>query len=292
MGGDETAQKGEAEVSRARCVCVCKKGRVRVERRRPEIQEASARHAIHGTSPPVVRSGAFASWSLAWTRAKVAAPMRPSLFHFSICDPTKRFPPTCRSQRFASAQRTTSPLDTSTAFTPFFQHTTLTTATMIIFKVRSGLSSLRSYPAPPYSTPGAAVSCCQGGQIVASHALLILCCRTSSPTTRSSLTRTTSRRSTALRTRPTAGRSPLVESLSVRFSAPRWSQPRAISTDRGTDTGANASAEEAEEGADDNLEQVIDVVHSFRLNLTGFDKKGYLTYLKGRCDSHGRTLWY
>ncbi|KAH7407004.1 Mss4-like protein [Phaeosphaeria sp. MPI-PUGE-AT-0046c] len=47
------------------------------------------------------------------------------------------------------------------------------------------------------------------------------------------------------------------------------------------DTGANASAEEAEEGADDNQEQVIDVVYSFRLNLTGFDKKGYLTYLKG-----------
>ncbi|KAF2828011.1 translationally controlled tumor-associated [Ophiobolus disseminans] len=47
------------------------------------------------------------------------------------------------------------------------------------------------------------------------------------------------------------------------------------------DTGANASAEEAEEGADDNLEQVIDVVHSFRLNSTGFDKKSYLTYLKG-----------
>ncbi|EAT90197.1 translationally-controlled tumor protein-like protein [Parastagonospora nodorum] len=47
------------------------------------------------------------------------------------------------------------------------------------------------------------------------------------------------------------------------------------------DTGANASAEEAEEGAEDNQEQVIDVVHSFRLNATGFDKKGYLTYLKG-----------
>ncbi|KAL5117990.1 hypothetical protein ACEQ8H_004135 [Pleosporales sp. CAS-2024a] len=47
------------------------------------------------------------------------------------------------------------------------------------------------------------------------------------------------------------------------------------------DTGANASAEEAEEGAEDNVEQVIDVVHSFRLNATGFDKKGYLTYLKG-----------
>ncbi|KAL1598210.1 hypothetical protein SLS59_006894 [Nothophoma quercina] len=47
------------------------------------------------------------------------------------------------------------------------------------------------------------------------------------------------------------------------------------------DTGANASAEEAEEGADDSVETKIDVVYSFRLNETGFDKKGYLTYLKG-----------
>ncbi|OAL05053.1 translationally controlled tumor-associated [Phaeosphaeriaceae sp. SRC1lsM3a] len=47
------------------------------------------------------------------------------------------------------------------------------------------------------------------------------------------------------------------------------------------DTGANASAEEAEEGAEDAAAQVIDAVYSFRLNETGFDKKGYLTYLKG-----------
>jgi hypothetical protein len=60
--------------------------------------------------------------------------MRASLFHFSICDPTKRFSPTCRRQGFAS--RTTSPLVPSTAFTPSLKHTTLTTATMIIFKVR------------------------------------------------------------------------------------------------------------------------------------------------------------
>jgi len=30
------------------------------------------------------------------------------------------------------------------------------------------------------------------------------------------------------------------------------------------------------------VETKIDVVHSFRLNETGFDKKGYLTYLKGK----------
>jgi hypothetical protein len=119
--------------------------------------------------------------------------------------------------------------------------------------------------------------------------------RTSSPTTRSSPTRTTLRRSTALPTRPTARRSPLEESRSVRISAPR-NQLRARWTDRVIDTGANASAEEQEEGADDGTEQVIDVVYSFRLNQTGFDKKGYLTYLKGTCKSlgrprHGTNVW-
>ena len=48
-----------------------------------------------------------------------------------------------------------------------------------------------------------------------------------------------------------------------------------------TDTGANPSAEEAEEGAEDQAKQVIDVVHSFRLNETQFDKKSYLQHLKG-----------
>merc|ERR1712029_791859 len=47
------------------------------------------------------------------------------------------------------------------------------------------------------------------------------------------------------------------------------------------DTGANASAEEAEEGTEDGAQTVIDVVHSFRLVETAFDKKSYLTYLKG-----------
>jgi hypothetical protein len=76
----------------------------------------------------------------------------------------------------------------------------------------------------------------------------------------------------------------------VRCPAPR-SRPRAMWTDRVTDTGANASAEEQEEGAEDAAEQVIDAVYSFRLNQTGFDKKGYLTYLKGTCESHGRTRY-
>ena len=48
-----------------------------------------------------------------------------------------------------------------------------------------------------------------------------------------------------------------------------------------SDIGANPSAEEGEEGAEDQVQQVIDVVHSFRLNETSFDKKSYLTHLKG-----------
>ena len=58
---------------------------------------------------------------------------------------------------------------------------------------------------------------------------------------------------------------------------------------RSLDTGANASAEEQEEGTEDNVETKIDVVHSFRLNETGFDKKGYLTYLKGKAHQHNTS---
>ncbi|KAM0513548.1 hypothetical protein ACHAPE_007812 [Trichoderma viride] len=47
------------------------------------------------------------------------------------------------------------------------------------------------------------------------------------------------------------------------------------------DTGANASAEEADEGLEDAEVKVNNIVHSFRLQSTSFDKKGYLTYLKG-----------
>ncbi|CAK3798039.1 Translationally-controlled tumor [Lecanosticta acicola] len=48
------------------------------------------------------------------------------------------------------------------------------------------------------------------------------------------------------------------------------------------DIGANPSAEDGggDEGADDQKQQVIDVVHSFRLNETSFDKKAYLGHLK------------
>jgi hypothetical protein len=48
------------------------------------------------------------------------------------------------------------------------------------------------------------------------------------------------------------------------------------------DTGGNASAEGGDdETVEDGVETKIDVVYSFRLQSTGFDKKGYLTYLKG-----------
>ncbi|BFZ57762.1 Translationally-controlled tumor protein [Savitreella phatthalungensis] len=47
------------------------------------------------------------------------------------------------------------------------------------------------------------------------------------------------------------------------------------------DTGANASAEEAEEGADDAAEKVNNIIHTFHLQQTSFDKKSYMTYVKG-----------
>ncbi|KAB5595327.1 Translationally-controlled tumor protein [Ceratobasidium theobromae] len=47
------------------------------------------------------------------------------------------------------------------------------------------------------------------------------------------------------------------------------------------DIGANPSAEGGDEAVDDDAKQVNNVVHSFRLQPTSFDKKSYLTYLKG-----------
>ena len=47
------------------------------------------------------------------------------------------------------------------------------------------------------------------------------------------------------------------------------------------DIGANASAEGGEEDLEDGVEIVNNVVASFHLSSTSFDKKGYLTYLKG-----------
>ncbi|KAL1843777.1 hypothetical protein VTJ49DRAFT_7487 [Mycothermus thermophilus] len=48
------------------------------------------------------------------------------------------------------------------------------------------------------------------------------------------------------------------------------------------DIGANASAEGGEEEAvEDQAVKVNNIVYSFRLQSTSFDKKSYLTYLKG-----------
>ncbi len=47
------------------------------------------------------------------------------------------------------------------------------------------------------------------------------------------------------------------------------------------DTGANASAEEAEEELEAGESRINNVVNSFRLAETQFDKKSYMVYLKG-----------
>ncbi|KAI6246113.1 Translationally-controlled tumor [Erysiphe necator] len=46
------------------------------------------------------------------------------------------------------------------------------------------------------------------------------------------------------------------------------------------DIGANASAEEASETLDDQAITVNNIVHSFRLQSTTFDKKSYVSHLK------------
>jgi len=46
--------------------------------------------------------------------------------------------------------------------------------------------------------------------------------------------------------------------------------------------GANPSAEEAEEGMDDSdIKTVNRIIDAFRLQETSFDKKSYMTYIKG-----------
>jgi hypothetical protein len=48
------------------------------------------------------------------------------------------------------------------------------------------------------------------------------------------------------------------------------------------DTGANASAEGGDEdGGDEAKETKINIVHAFQLNETQFDKKAYMSHLKG-----------
>jgi hypothetical protein len=47
------------------------------------------------------------------------------------------------------------------------------------------------------------------------------------------------------------------------------------------DIGANPSTEDQEEGVDDNAVTVNNVAHTFRLQQTSYDKKSYLSHLKG-----------
>lgn len=47
------------------------------------------------------------------------------------------------------------------------------------------------------------------------------------------------------------------------------------------DFGGNPSAEDGDEQLDDAVETVNNVVHSFRLQSTQFDKKSFVTYIKG-----------
>ncbi|KAM0812508.1 putative Translationally controlled tumor protein [Seiridium cardinale] len=47
------------------------------------------------------------------------------------------------------------------------------------------------------------------------------------------------------------------------------------------DTGANASAEEAEEGTEDGIKKVNNVIHSFQLQPMEMDKKQYTSHIKG-----------
>lgn len=47
------------------------------------------------------------------------------------------------------------------------------------------------------------------------------------------------------------------------------------------DIGGNPSAEDAAEALENGGQQVINIVHSFRLQQTNFDKKQYLSHLKG-----------
>lgn len=55
------------------------------------------------------------------------------------------------------------------------------------------------------------------------------------------------------------------------------------------DIGANPSAEEQEEALEDGAQQVNNVVHSFRLQSTSFDKKSYMVHLKAS-SSNARKL--
>jgi len=54
-----------------------------------------------------------------------------------------------------------------------------------------------------------------------------------------------------------------------------------VSDDVNIDIGANASAEEENEEYSSSVRTVNNIVDSFRLQETSFDKKSYMTYIKG-----------
>lgn len=67
-------------------------------------------------------------------------------------------------------------------------------------------------------------------------------------------------------------------------STPNYMGRNQSAADQGrvrTDIGGNASAEEAADDLADDKVKVNNVVASFRLQSTQFDKKGFLSYLKG-----------
>lgn len=63
-----------------------------------------------------------------------------------------------------------------------------------------------------------------------------------------------------------------------------------VVSDGDVDIGGNPSAEEQQEALENGAQQVINIVHSFRLQSTSFDKKQYLTHLKVRAGWAAYTL--
>ena len=55
-----------------------------------------------------------------------------------------------------------------------------------------------------------------------------------------------------------------------------------INSGANVDIGANPSQEETEEALEEGSTRVIDVIHTFQLEPTAFDKKTYLGHLKVR----------
>lgn len=111
-------------------------------------------------------------------------------------------------------------------------------------------------------------------------ACIFTCDRTSSLGTRLFRTPMASKRLTASLMKRTAKRSQSVVKTSVWRQFLTFLSLYVTNAKSCLDIGANPSAEEADEGVDDGKLQVIDVVHSFRLNETSFDKKSYLGHLK------------